>query len=271
MEPWVDILIPTYNREAALAVTLTGLISQTYSAFRVIISDQGAPIDGQLRATPIRVLEAHGHEVSVHRRPACLGIAEQRHFLLSQSEAPYVLFLDDDILLEATVLERLVKAIQEEGCGFVGSAPIGLSFRDDRRPHEQEIEVWEGAVTPEVVDPASPAWARHKLHNAANIYHVQNEKFFGRSCKYRLAWVGGCVLFDRVKLMACGGYAFWEDLPSEHAGEDVLAQLKVMARFGGCGLLPSGAYHLELPTTIPNRRVNAVEACGWGRSLPCAG
>ncbi len=38
---------------------------------------------------------------------------------------------------------------------------------------------------------------------------------------------------------------------------DVLAQLRVMARFGGCGLLPSGVYHQELPTTVVERRVDA--------------
>jgi hypothetical protein len=37
-----------------------------------------------------------------------------------------------------------------------------------------------------------------------------------------------------------------------------------MARYGGCGLLPSGAYHLELPTTIPDRRTDAPKV------LPCA-
>jgi hypothetical protein len=74
---------------------------------------------------------------------------------------------------------------------------------------------------------------------------------------YKVAWVGGCVLYDAEKLRACGGYSFWTELPQEHAGEDVLAQLRVMARFGGCGLIPSGAFHQELPTTVPVREVDA--------------
>ena len=32
-----------------------------------------------------------------------------------------------------------------------------------------------------------------------------------------------------------------------------------MARFGGAGILPSGAYHLESPTTVPDRDVEAWE------------
>jgi hypothetical protein len=30
-----------------------------------------------------------------------------------------------------------------------------------------------------------------------------------------------------------------------------------MSRFGGCGIIPSGVYHQELPTTILNRDVDA--------------
>jgi hypothetical protein len=76
---------------------------------------------------------------------------------------------------------------------------------------------------------------------------------------YKVAWVGGCVLFRRSDLLAAGGFAFWEQLPPEHAGEDVAAQWNVMARSGGVGLLPSGAVHLEAPTTIPHRPVDAFD------------
>jgi hypothetical protein len=38
------------------------------------------------------------------------------------------------------------------------------------------------------------------------------------------------------------------------------AQLRVMARFGGCGIVPSGARHMALPTTIARREVDAPKA-----------
>jgi hypothetical protein len=65
------------------------------------------------------------------------------------------------------------------------------------------------------------------------------------------------VLYDRAKLDAVGGFDFWRDLPAAHCGEDVVAERRVMARFGGAGILPSGAYHLESPTTVPDREHNA--------------
>jgi GT2 family glycosyltransferase len=258
--PSVDVLIPTCERPAALAVTLTSLIAQTLPDFRVVVSDQtenGEGADaGEVRAA-VRVLRAHGRPVEIHQHLPRRGMAEQRQFLLDQARAPYALFLDDDLILEPDVVERMHRAIREEGCGFVGCAVIGLSFVDDVRPHEQAIEFWDRPVEPEEVLPDLPQWERYKLHNAANLYHVQQRLRPGEERKYRVAWVGGCVMYDTRALRAIGGFGFWRELPQQHCGEDVLAQLRVMAQFGGCGLLPSGVYHQELPTTVVDRSINA--------------
>lgn len=258
----IEILIPTHNRSTALAVTLTSLCAQTYRDFRVIISDQTEDKDivetKEVQAV-MRVLEAHENSVTAYKNLPRRGIAEQRQFLLEKATAPYVIFLDDDIVLEPYVVQILLRAIQEEKCGFVENAFIGLSFINDIRPHEQNIEFWETPVIPEVVKSGTPAWERWRLHNAANPYHIQQR--FGitsdRPRKYRVAWVSGCAIYDRQKLLDVGGYSFWQELPSHACGEDVLVQLRLMARYGGCGLLPSGAYHQELPTTISDRSVDA--------------
>lgn len=116
-------------------------------------------------------------------------------------------------------------------------------------------------IQPEIIVPEGSLWQRYKLHNAANILHVQRKY----NCTpdnpkpYKVAWVGGCVMYDTEKLLECGGFEFWKDLPEEHCGEDVLAQLRVMKKFGGCGVLPSGAYHQEVVTSITDRKINAPE------------
>ncbi len=260
--PDVDVLIPTFARPGALAVTLTSLIGQRFSAFRVIVSDQTEQFDAAAVpevAAAVRVLRARGREVDVAKHLPRRGMAEQRDFLLARARSPYALFLDDDVILEPGVLGRMLTAIREEQCGFVGCALVGLSYLRDVRPQEQTIEFWDGPVRPERVLPGTPEWDRHRLHNAANLYHVEQALGLAPDTtrRYRVAWVGGCVLYDAAKLRACGGFTFWKDLPRDHCGEDVVAQIKVMARYGGCGLLPSGVYHQELPTTVVDRRVNA--------------
>jgi hypothetical protein len=76
---------------------------------------------------------------------------------------------------------------------------------------------------------------------------------------YRLSWLGACVLFDRAKLLAVGGYDFWPEVPVEHSGEDVLVELRMLDRYGGAGILPSGAYHLETPTTVESRNTECFD------------
>ena len=262
MSAAVDVLVPTCNRPGALAMTLASLAAQTVQEMRIVISDQSDG-EGVLELPEIlaalRFLRATGRQVDATRHLPRLGMAEQRAFLLLQVTAPYCLFLDDDVLLENDLTERLLGAIREQQCGFVGSALHGLSYADDVRPHQQHIEFWEGPVAPEQVAPDTPAWARHHLHSAANLYHVQQKLgLTPQSTRlYRVAWIGGCVLFDTSKLRAAGGFDFWPQLQADHCGEDVLAQLRVMQRFGGCGIIPSGAYHMELPTTVRERRVDA--------------
>jgi len=310
----VDVLIPTYGRKTALAIVLTSLLGQTFHDFNVIISDQTEDERAYLESieiqTLVRALRWHGHQVVLHRHLPRQGMAEQRQFLLEQSSAPYVHFIDDDVLLDPPVMQRMVDTLRAEGCGFVGCAATGLHLLHDVRPHQQKIELWEGPVTPEPFTPETLPWDRHLINNAANPLHLEKklvktrdgESYSaknpqrghggsngagrgssggevevsysarnaplgagsrpsgGEVVRYKVAWVGGAnVLYDREKLLSVGGFSWWRRLPAEHAGEEVVAQFMLIRKYGGCGILPSGTYHLGLPTTVEDRRRNATE------------
>lgn len=259
----LDILIPTFQRPAALGMLLVSLAAQTVQGFRVVLSDQTERFDATAAGevtTACRILELHGNEVERVRHLPRRGLGERRQFLLDQARGDRALFLDDDLVLEPWVVEVMQRTMDRERCGFVGCAPIGLSYVEDVRPREQAVEFWDGPVNSEVVTPSLPSWQRHLMHNAANPLHIQRERGITveHPRTYRVAWVGACVLYDTSALRDCGGFSFWESLPAEHAGEDVLTQMRVMAAYGGCGVLPSGVYHQELPTTVVDRTVNAV-------------
>jgi Glycosyl transferase family 2 len=204
----IDVLVPTKDRPTELAATLAGLAAQTGVWFRVVVSDQS---DGPASyATPaaqtlVRALRRRGTAVELCSHLPRRGITEHRSFLLSKATAPAVLFLDDDVWLEAGVLPRLHGALRALDCGFVAAAMQGLSHLEDRRPDE-------------------------------------------------------CAPFDRIALLDVGGFDSWRWLPADAHGEDVLVQLRVMARRGGAGVLPSGAYHQQSPTSIPTRSTSAVDA-----------
>jgi len=287
----VDVLIPTYGRKTGLAVVLTSLLGQTFTDFDVIISDQteedAVYLDSIEIQTLVRTLEWHGHRVTLHRHLPRRGMAEHRQFLLEQSGAPYVHYFDDDVLLDPPVMERMLSVLQSEGCGFVGCPATGPGYLNDIRPHQQQIELWTGPVQPEPFEPETIPWERHKVNNAANALHLEQKLVenggeidiqtanaarsrlaFGSGgqrgvVRYKVAWVGGAnVLYDRAKLLDVGGFSWWQRLPLEHAGEEVVAQFLLIRKYGGCGILPSGTYHLGLPTTVEDRTHNATELFG---------
>lgn len=258
----IDVLIPTRDRPSALAVELATLAAQVGTRLRVVVSDQTEGAD-PLRTAEVQaavgVLRARGHCVELHRHLPRRGLAEHRQSLLQRVRAPHALFLDDDLILAPDLVARLHATLLEEGCGFVGCGLIGPSFLDDVRPDEQAVELWDGPVVPERIEPEGAGWDRWRLHNAANLQHIAERLGLTSAdrVRYKVAWTGGCVMYDAEALRAAGGFDFWRELPPQHAGEDVLVQLRVMARRGGCGILPSGAYHQELPTSVPNRPVDA--------------
>ena len=261
----VEVLVPTCDRPAELAVTLSGLAGQADPAFAVVISDQSAGEPGwehPAAAAMVRVLEAQGRRVRRLRHLPRRGLAEHRQFMLDQATADQCLFLDDDVWLEPGALQQLSGALDELGCGFVGMAPQGLSFLNDRRPEQTAVfQAWDGPVSAEKIRPGGPGFDRWPLHSAANLSHVSADLKLqpGEWLPYRVAWLGGCVLYRREALTRAGGFCYWTGLPADHAGEDVLAQWQVMERYGGAGILPSGAVHLESPTTVVDRRVEAYE------------
>src|SRR5690606_41597286 len=138
-------------------------------------------------------------------------------------EGPAVRSVHDDDGLEPWVGGRRLDVLRELGCGFVGAFPAGLSFRDDVRPEQQHVELWEGRVVPETIDPSSPEWRRADLHRAANQWHASRRVTPVAVKLYKVAWVASFVLYDREELLEIGGSAFWRWLPHDHSCEDMLA------------------------------------------------
>jgi GT2 family glycosyltransferase len=260
----IDVLIPTRGRPTALAATMATLIGQTHRHFDVVVADQSdgpASFDTDESRAIVRLLQERGHRVRLLRNLPRRGPAQQRHFLLEHARAgASALFLDDDVLLEPDLMARLHAALRRSGCGFVGSALLDLRGHADAPAGPHEMAFWDGPVLPERLGPASPGWLRQQRQGAGDLWHSQRRHVArGDDDRlYKLAWLAGCVLYDTAKLRGCGGFDFWPLLPVEHFREDALAQLRVMAVHGGCGLLPSGAYRQSLAVREGGSRTDAV-------------
>ncbi len=123
------------------------------------------------------------------------------------------------------------------------------------------LKFGQARVEPEPFEPDALPWDRHMVNNAANPLHLEQQLVKnGQIVRYKVAWVGGAnVLYDREKLESVGGFSWWRRLPPTHAGEEVVVQFLLIRKYGGCGILPSGTYHLGLPTTVADRTSNATE------------
>ena len=97
----LDVLVPTRNRPAELAVTLAGLAGQDHP-FNVVISDQSDETPSYAApagAAMLSVLASRGHRVEARSHLPRRGLAEHRAALLHRSRARYLLFCDDDVWL----------------------------------------------------------------------------------------------------------------------------------------------------------------------------
>ena len=103
--PTVSVIIPTYNRKDMLRDTLNSLALQTYpkDCFEVIIVDDGST-DGTEK-----IAEQSFPFTLRYFRQSNQGATEARNMGARQSQAEFLVFLDDDILLEQDYLTYLIR------------------------------------------------------------------------------------------------------------------------------------------------------------------
>jgi glycosyltransferase involved in cell wall biosynthesis len=102
----LSVIVPTYNRSACLARLLVCLDAQTYPAdyWNVIVVDDGSDDPGYAATFkaghPYRLLAVQQNH---------LGAATARNFGAIYSQADILVFLDDDVIVEPSYLEVLVR------------------------------------------------------------------------------------------------------------------------------------------------------------------
>jgi hypothetical protein len=253
--PIVDVLIPTTGSPASLGATLSSLANQRYPSFRVMATRPPLNAAAEPELSGLAgVLEAGGHAVRFVDGQAAGRDGGRAQALLDLAAAEYVLIVEDGIFLDADLLGRLVGGLRASGGAFLGSSVIDLRFRDEHRPDEEAIEFWDGPVRPEEIGVDSRAWARRKVHRGANLQHLRERLPRTRDRVYHVADIGGCVLYDTAKLRSVGGFRPLGDRgrhPSIPLSTTSATQLRLLDRYGGAGLFPSGAYRLTPIATEP--------------------
>lgn len=151
-----SVVIPTKNRPADLAATLNSLFRQRLLPTEILVIDQ-SPGDASERQAAIQYA---GAPAGVQKRtrlryirdPGISGLAAARNRALRLARGSFLLFLDDDVELEAGFLEQLKRVYRRhpEATGISGVVTnyrrpetgsrlwswlfVRGPFRDDRQP-----------------------------------------------------------------------------------------------------------------------------------------
>lgn len=127
----VDILLATYNGARYLPALLASLDAQTFTEFRVLISDDGSS-DGTDSILRNWASFASVRQVRILEFPTRAGGARGNFArLLASSDADYVLFADQDDVWHPTKLARTVDALRHLEAQHGAHTPC-LAFCDLR-------------------------------------------------------------------------------------------------------------------------------------------
>jgi glycosyltransferase involved in cell wall biosynthesis len=105
--PLVTVIIPAYNAERFLAMTLTSLRNQTYPNLEILVVDDGSTDSTSMVISKFARLDSGITGLSKTNG----GVASARNFGLERAQGEYVAFLDADDIWHPAKIERQMNAL----------------------------------------------------------------------------------------------------------------------------------------------------------------
>lgn len=99
--PKISIGMPVYNGAASLGAALDAMLAQTFSAFEIIISDNGS---SDATESIARAYAARDGRIRYIRQPVNLGATPNFRFVMEQASAPYFMWAACDDMRSADFL-----------------------------------------------------------------------------------------------------------------------------------------------------------------------
>lgn len=193
-EPKISVVIPTYNRKKDLIENIRSIKKSTYRNLEIIIIDN-ASTDGT-----VDVIRKVFTDVKIFRSKTNLDAAGGRNIgiKLVDKKSDYILFFDDDFVIERNTIAKLYQAISDnEGYG----AATG------------KILYYEN---PSIVQIAGSSVSLYTGLNYAN--HGPDDGRFDKPCD---CFAGGSMLIKKSVVMKVGFYDEIYPRPYEDADYSV--------------------------------------------------
>lgn len=139
MENLVSIIMPLYNGEKFIKITLESVLKQTYKNWELLITN-----DGSKDSSPKIVEEYIKKDERIKLfNQINRGSAAARNNSLKEAKGKYIVFLDSDDIWEDNFLEKQIKFLKEKNASLV--------FSSYRRINEEGKEILDPFIVPEKV------------------------------------------------------------------------------------------------------------------------
>ncbi|MEW6429211.1 MAG: glycosyltransferase [Thermodesulfobacteriota bacterium] len=109
--PSISVIIPTYNRPGYLVQAVHSVLAQTLPVTEIIIVDDGSDV---IHRPAICRLETIDKRIKVYLLPENKGASAARNFGLDRSSGNFILFLDDDDLINPNMILKCTRRFQED-------------------------------------------------------------------------------------------------------------------------------------------------------------
>lgn len=209
--PQVSVVVPIYNVEEYLALSLQSLRNQDLQDIEIVCVNDGSTD----ASAEIARLFAEVDDRFVVIEQSNQGLSGARNTGIKAARGRYICFLDSDDLLEKNACSRIVEAFES---------------------HDVDVVTYGGIAYPEL---RNYPWLHHVLGPREVTYPQFDMDLLLRECSRPFAWRTACKrsFFERT------GVLFDQSL---RFGEDQLFQFAVYPRAHGVSLIPDRLVHYRL-------------------------
>jgi GT2 family glycosyltransferase len=129
---FVSVVVATIGRGRLLIQTVEGLLENDYPSFEVVVVDQTKKPEPDV----IRFMEQNSARVTyIHRRQP--GLPDARNAGVAAARGDVILFVDDDVIVDRTLIAAHAGAYATDGVGGVAGrvlAAAGLAETAEQKP-----------------------------------------------------------------------------------------------------------------------------------------
>lgn len=139
-EPLVSVVIPTRNRKETVNGAINSILNSTCKNIEIIIID-----DASQDGTSEYLKQCFGDKIKVVYSETHLMMVKARNLGAKNAKGEYVLFIDDDNMVDPKMIENLVNYMERNKTyGMVG--PRMYFYDNKERPYlvKQKINLWTG-------------------------------------------------------------------------------------------------------------------------------